>query len=593
MTAGTAEGVRWDLTPLAPSGQAMRDRLEAALADASAFVERWPAAVVGEIDAPRLADLLPELASLRATRREGDQWVFLLEWSDAENPAVADVGAWVRSRLPALDDAIRHFELAWIGVPDGRARELAADEALARDRHYLLGVRRFAPFVLSPAEERVLSAREESANTAWRSLRDRTLGALVARFDDGTGEREWSLSELESARRSHAEREVRRRATQTTVELLDPVLPILAQSYDAVVADRLAVDRLRGHADPMAERNLQNEIDGTVVESLLRAAEAHRPLAHRWFATKARLLGLERLDTIDLQAAAVEAPRLSWSDGRRLAVEMFTSLSPALGGEAAAFFDERRIDAETRRGKPWGAFCIWPSTRVPGFVLVNWSDELRDLVDLTHELGHGTHYALAAATQTDNSLEPGLTLAEIPSTFAELRLVDHLLETDAMLGRAALARTVDHAVAVAFVASAMARYEQRAYAARADGGALTAERLCELCDAEFAGVWADAVGDEQGMGRRTWATLPHPVHERFYTYAYTFAFLLAAGLLRRSHEAGFAERYERFLASGGSGPPAELLGGLGVDLDDPGIWDDGFAMLEDWIETLDEAPPSG
>lgn len=35
-----AEGVRWDLTPLAPSEEAMKERLEAAVADADAFVER-------------------------------------------------------------------------------------------------------------------------------------------------------------------------------------------------------------------------------------------------------------------------------------------------------------------------------------------------------------------------------------------------------------------------------------------------------------------------------------------------------------------------------------------------------------------------
>jgi hypothetical protein len=37
------KGVRWDLTPLAPSEEAMKERLEAAVADAAACVERWPA----------------------------------------------------------------------------------------------------------------------------------------------------------------------------------------------------------------------------------------------------------------------------------------------------------------------------------------------------------------------------------------------------------------------------------------------------------------------------------------------------------------------------------------------------------------------
>ena len=581
-----AEGVRWDLTPLAPSEQAMKERLEAGAADAAAFVERWPVEAIATIDPPALATLLGELSDLRAGRREGEWWAFLLRWSEAENPAVADINAWVDERLPRFDEAIRHFELAWIAIPDEQAHELAERDEVAADRHYLLAVRRFAPFVLSPAEERALSVRDASARTAWAGLRDRTLGALTTRFDDGEGEREWALAELESTRRSHRDRDVRRRASAATRELVLPALPVLAQCYDAIVADRLALDGLRGYGDPMAERNLENEIDARVVEELMSAAERHVEVGHRWFEAKARLLGIDRLDAIDFSASAVEVAPLSWEQGRRAAVEVFAGLSPRLGDVAERFFTEARVDAEPRRGKPYGAFAVWPSTRVPGYVLLSWAGELGDLGALVHELGHGTHYGLAAEAQTDNSLEPGLTVSEIPSTFAELLLVDHLLETDPALGRAMLARTLDQMVLVAFTAVALARYEQRAYAARAEGLALTPERLNELCGAEVGKVTADVVTDDEGMRPLMWAFMPHFVHERFYTYAYTFALLVAAGLVRRSREDGFAACYEEFLSRGASGSPEELLAILGVDLGDPGIWDDGFALLGEWIDRL-------
>ena len=250
------------------------------------------------------------------------------------------------------------------------------------------------------------------------------------------------------------------------------------------------------------------------------------------------------------------------------------------------FFTGTRVDAETRRGKPFGAFCVWPSTRVPGFVLLSWAGELGDLGTLVHELGHGTHYGLAVEAQSDNSFEAGLTISEIPSTFAELLLVEHLLETDPVLGRAMLARILDQMVLVAFTAGALARYEQRTYAARAEGLALTPERLSELCGAELAKVTGDVVTDEEGVRPLIWAFLPHFVHERFYTYAYTFALLVAAGLVRHSREDGFAARYEEFLSRGGSGSPEELLAIVGFDLGDPGIWDEGFALLDEWIGRL-------
>jgi oligoendopeptidase F len=581
-----AQGVRWDLTPLAPSQEAMQERLEAALADAAAFVERWPVKSLETIEPTSLRDLLHELAEIRAAGYEARNWAFMLGMSDSENPAVLDIRAWVDNRSPRLDEAIRHFELAWMALPDDRARRLGEDEAVARDRHYLLGVRRFRPFMLSPAEERALSARDASAVTAWQVLRERTLGGLSAAFDDGTGEREWSLSELESARRWHAHRDVRRGAQEATAALFEPVLPVLAHCYDSLVADRLAVDRLRGYDDPIDERNLENELDAGMVEALLAASEAHVEIAQRWFRRKAALLGLERLDAVDLVAGAVEGRSLPWDKARRLVVDMFGRMSPVLGQEAERFFAEKRIDAEPRRGKPGGGFMLWPSTRVPGFVCLNWSGQLKDLVVLTHELGHGTHKALAAQAQTDNSLKQGFASAEIPSTFAELLLVEHLLATDEDLGRALLAQELDSAVFVAYLSAAFARFEQAAYALRAEGQALTADRLNALMEASVAKVWGDAVTDELGCAKLMWASPPHFVRFRFYTYAYTFAFLLAGGLLARARKPGFAERYERFLTAGGSASTPELLAVVGVDLSDPEIWNDGFALLEGFVERM-------
>ena len=90
-----AQGVRWDLTPLAPSEDAMKERLEAAVADAHAFVERWPADLIEAIEPDDLATLLGELADLHASYREGRYWTMLVTWTDSENPAVQDVQAWV------------------------------------------------------------------------------------------------------------------------------------------------------------------------------------------------------------------------------------------------------------------------------------------------------------------------------------------------------------------------------------------------------------------------------------------------------------------------------------------------------------------
>ena len=84
----------------------------------------------------------------------------------------------------------------------------------------------------------------------------------------------------------------------------------------------------------------------------------------------------------------------------------------------------------------------------------------------------------------EGTLQVGLprsvrSAAEVPSTVAELQ-VEHLLSTDEDLGRALLARELDHVVMSAYMFAAFARFEQAAYALRAEGQALNADRLNAL-----------------------------------------------------------------------------------------------------------------
>ena len=108
---------------------------------------------------------------------------------------------------------------------------------------------------------------------------------------------------------------------------------------------------------------------------------------------------------------------------------------------------------------------------MPGFVSVNWTGQLRDLLMLAHELGHGTHNGLAAQAQMDNSLKQGFALAEVPSTFAELLLVEHVLSTDEDLGRALLARELS---------TVLPSRNSSAASSLAEGGALVDDAAATL-----------------------------------------------------------------------------------------------------------------
>jgi oligoendopeptidase F len=218
---------------------------------------------------------------------------------------------------------------------------------------------------------------------------------------------------------------------------------------------------------------------------------------------------------------------------------------------------------------------------------MNFTNRLRDVSTLAHEYGHATHNVLALEAQTYRSHRVGLPMAEVPSTFAQAIADDYLLENETDLGtRAALAADrLENAFAAIYRQTVLARFEQRAYAVRGDGRSLAAERLNELWWEENAKYYGDALEMPDGyhMG---WSYIPHFIHVRFYTYAYSFAALVALLLYRRYREdaESFAPKYLDLLRAGGSASPADLLAPFDLDLRSTDTWREAFAELDQFCE---------
>ena len=50
----------------------------------------------------------------------------------------------------------------------------------------------------------------------------------------------------------------------------------------------------------------------------------------------------------------------------------------------------------------------------------------------------------------------------------------------------------------------------------------------------------------------------------------------------------FVGKIEQILAAGGSEDPADILGSVGIDMEDPEFWQGSFANVEDWLKQLEE-----
>jgi oligoendopeptidase F len=575
-----AEDIRWDLTDLCASADEARTQWSALVAHAKDIATRFRGRIA-ELDAPALRALFDEVDELEQDLSRLQVYSYLRLSMAATDVEANDLATFSRDRGAEIENALVFLGLEWIALDDDRAEHLLASADLAPYEHKLRVEREEKPYVLSEPEEQALNARRPTVS-AWQALHDRHISTLEIPFDAGEGEQPHTISQLLSYL-YRADRDLRLRAVTALFDGLEPRADVLGAAYDALVGDRLSIDRLRGFTDPMQPTNMNNELDGETVEAMMSATEEAYPIARKWFDAKARLLGLPKLEIADQYAPIGEARRFTWPEAVEIVDNAYARFSPRMSELFRACIDAGHVDVLPRAAKAGGAYCTSVSKSVLPYVLMNYTNRLRDVSTLAHEFGHATHNTLALERQTWRSHRCGIPMAEVPSTFAQALADDYLLENETDPGtRAALAADrLENSFAAIYRQTVLARFEQRAYATRAEGLSLAAERLNELWVEENARYYGDALILPEGYALG-WSYIPHFIHTRFYTYAYSFAQLVALLLYRRYREDrdGFTPKYLELLGSGGSASPADLVAPFGLDLRSADTWREAFAELD-------------
>jgi oligoendopeptidase F len=588
----------WDLDPLVDGdGEAGVDRmLEEAVAAAAAFARAY-AGKVSELDVAGLEQAMHELERIHDLVGRAGSYASLRFSTDTADPRRGALLQRVQERGTEVETKLLFFELEWAALDDEHAERLLAPPADHRGdglvfcRHYLRSARRYRPHLLSENEEKLLAEKSISSRSAW----DRLFGELVAMLRVNLDDQELTL-DVALSRLQFAERAMRQAAAVAVSAALEPGLRTRAFIYNTLVYDKSVEDRLRSYPHWLASRNLANEASDESVMALIEAVRRRYDIPQRWYALKAKLIGVERLADYDRMAPVLEEDiTFSFGEAREMVLETYDSFAPEAGRITRRFFDEHWIDAPGRPNKRGGAFCSYTVPTVHPYVLLNYTARRRDVLTMAHELGHGLHAALAQPQGVFHQSTP-LTLAETASVFGETLVFERLLaaadDDDQRLSL--LAERLDTAMATVFRQMSMNRFEHLVHTRRRDEGELSPDRICELWVQSQAELFGDSVQITDGY-RIWWSYIPHFINTPGYVYAYAYGQLLALSAYGRFAQEGpsFVPRYLELLAAGGSRSPEALGAIVGIDLADPGFWDAGLALIEEQLsaaEKLAERP---
>jgi oligoendopeptidase F len=583
----TPDHKRWSLQDLLPGGP---EDLEKAIGDIENCVheiETYRPHLSAELPVEEFLELLHLKERLKELATQVGAYAYLQYAEDTQNPAALSLQDRINQVLTEVDNRALFFNLWFKDLSDEAARCYIT--AAGELSYYLESQRKFKPYTLSEAEEKIINLKDING-----------IEGLVKVYEILTNSFQFKLEvdgELKTLTRDglnqyyrHSSAEVRAATFWELYRVYGEHKNVLAQIYTYLARDlRSEMIDLRGYTSPISVRNLGNDLPDAVVDTLLEVCRRNTGLYQRYFQLKAKLLGMHRLRRYDIYAPVAHAEkRIEFEAAAQLVLDSFRQFSPQIAQAASRVFEQNHLDSEARPGKRGGAFCYSVTPKHTPWVLVNFTGRIRDVSTLAHELGHAVHAILASGHSVLNYHAP-LPLAETASVFAEMLLSDRLLheETDPLVQRDLLMSILDDAYATVQRQAFISIFERAAHE-RIEAGC-TSEELASLYLQNLTEQFGEAVEISEEFAWE-WITIPHIYHSPFYPYAYSFGQLLVLALYQQylSEGENFLPRYLKLLSLGGSAEPQVILAEAGLDITAPDFWQGGFDVLQSYLDRLEQ-----
>jgi len=589
MPQATAELPVWDLRDLYPATNS--PELAADLDRADGLARDFAAAHAGKLAAHSGAELAASITQYEAIEEILGRVMSYAQLQFSSDSTPAEVGKFYQTmseRCSAIRTQFLFFTLELNRLDDATLGDKLTDPALAHFGSWLRDLRVFRPHQLDDTIEKLLHEKDVAGASAWSRLFDETIAGLRVRLFGEDLTVSAALNHL-----SNPDRSKREAAGRAIGEVFTRNAKLFALITNTLAKDKEIDDNWRHYEKPWSYRNRSNMVEDEVVDALLAAVSSDFPrLSHRYYALKAKWLGLEKLQHWDRNAPLPgDADRqIPWAEARETVLGAYGAFSPELAEIGGTFFSNPWIDVPPRPGKSGGAFAHPTVPSVHPYLLLNYHGKTRDVMTLAHELGHGVHQVLAAKQGYLLGSTP-LTLAETASVFGEMLTFRALLnaEKDPARRRIMLASKVEDMLNTVVRQIAFYEFERRLHTQRREGE-MTAEQIGE--------IWLDVQRTSLGPAFEFtpeynvfWAYVPHFIHSPFYVYAYAFGDCLVNALygVFQSGHPGFQAKYLDMLRAGGTKRHSELLAPFGLDASDPAFWRKGLDVISGFIDELEAA----
>lgn len=563
---------KWNIEAMIPDESVISGELETIKKEAEAYGEDFAGRLTESADTLLAAfqkrdDIWRRLEKIyvyaRMRRDENNAETKYQAMADQCNSVIAAVSASMAFFTPELLSASEETILAYIDAAPG----------LEIYRFAICDTMRQKAHILTQAEENILAQMSEitgATNDIFTMLNnaDIKFGTII---DEDGDETEVTHGNFIKFMESH-DRDVRKNAYNAVYDAYKELINTIASAYNYNTKTDVVSARIRKYESARAAALSGDNIPAEVYDNLVAEVHKNLPAMHRYVELRKKLLGVDKLYMYDMYVPLIKLPETSVSFEEGLDI-MRDALQP-LGEEYLTKMnkgiEEGWIDVYENKGKTSGAYSFGCYDSYP-YILLNYTDTLKDVFTIIHEMGHSMHSRYTRDEQPYIYGSHSIFTAEVASTVNESLLMQHLLRTEdeKEMRKYLLNMHLEEFRTTLFRQTMFAEFEDITHKTIESGETLTSEWMCQQYEDLNAQYYGSAV-EKDDVIRYEWARIPH-FYNAFYVYKYATGYSAATAISKKILTEGkpAAQDYIRFLKTGESDHPIELLKIAGVDMSSP------------------------
>ncbi|MDF2590871.1 MAG: oligoendopeptidase [Clostridia bacterium] len=483
--------------------------------------------------------------------------------NQARNMKLANILSNLESRLSFVRSEIIEADEAVI--------EQAIQES-KENSNFLKEIKRIKKYALHPEVERVLSALSSTLSAPYAIYNRAKLSDMdFGTFEVDGIEHPLSFVLFENEWEFENDTKTRRAAFEAFSSKLREYQHTVAATYQTQVQKEKTLSNLKGFDSVIdsllfpqkVDRDLYNRQIDVIMEKLA-------PHMRKYAKLLQKIHKIDEMTFADLKIAVDPSyePSITVEESKKYTHEALSVLGQDYLEMIERSYDERWIDFVQNKGKSTGAFCSSPYGSHP-YILISWTDKMREVFVLAHELGHAGHFNLCHQHQNSFDTRPSMYFIEAPSTMNEMLMANYLMKTngDIRFRRWVLSSMISRTYYHNFVTHLLeAAYQREVYEIIDKGGSVQASKLNEIKKGVLERFWGDEIKINEGA-ELTWMRQPH-YYMGLYPYTYSAGLTVATEVSKRILEEGqpAIEDWRAVLMAGGTKTPVELAKMAGVDI---------------------------